>query len=142
MHSHAGRLQGGCACVCVWGGCACVCVCAEGVRVNYTFAIFPLTSSLPLFPPPSLSMAVNVSGGVPRGVLSLASRQYWADSYVAQNHSTESQLHTCEGRREETMCETHNTLKLALIQFHSLHIWLHTTPDTVPFYYKPCSNLS
>jgi len=42
----------------------------------------------------SLSRAVNVSAGMPRGVLSLARRQYCADSYVAQNHSTESQLPT------------------------------------------------
>ena len=41
-------------------------------------------------------MAVKVSGGMPRGVLSLASKQYCADSYVAQNHSTASQLHTCK----------------------------------------------
>lgn len=42
----------------------------------------------------SLSRAVNVSAGMPRGVLSLARRQYCADSYVAQNHRTESQLPT------------------------------------------------
>ena len=41
-----------------------------------------------------LSMARNVSLGVPKGVLSLANRQYWADSYVAQNHNRASQLPT------------------------------------------------
>jgi hypothetical protein len=41
-----------------------------------------------------LSRAVKVSAGIPSGVLSLARRQYCADSYVAQNHSTASQLHT------------------------------------------------
>ena len=42
----------------------------------------------------SLSIALKVSLGDPNGVLSLANKQYWADSYVAQNHSKASQLQT------------------------------------------------
>ena len=42
----------------------------------------------------SLSIALNVSLGVPKGVFNLAKRQYWADSYVAQNHNNASQLPT------------------------------------------------
>ena len=47
----------------------------------------------------SLSIALKVSFGDPSGVFSRARRQYWALSYVAQNHSNPSQLHTsCDMR--------------------------------------------
>ena len=38
----------------------------------------------------------KVSVGLPRGVLSRAMTQYWADSYTAQCQSTASQLPTCK----------------------------------------------